>query len=59
MNHFTLLSILASFGYQESLLQTSFSQPMMYLGVNIYYPNTELFRHCLYIVEGTSIPTLS
>lgn len=56
MNHFTLLSILASFGYQESLLQTSFSQPMMYLGVNIYYPNTELFRHCLYIVEGTSIP---
>ena len=56
MNHFTLLSILASFGYQESLLLTSFSQPMMYLGVNIYYPNTELFRHCLYIVEGTSIP---
>lgn len=56
MNHFTLPSILSAFGYPENLLQTNFSQPMMYLGVNIYYPNTELFRHCLYIVEGPSVP---
>ena len=57
MEHFTLSSILTSFGYHEDLLIRNPAFPAMsFLGVNIYQPDTQLFRHCLYITEGDRIP---
>ena len=57
MEHFTLSSILASFGYPEDILIRNTAFPAMsFLGVNIYQPDTQLFRHCLYIAEGNRIP---
>lgn len=56
MNHFSLATILSTFHYPEKLLQKTGETPMMYFGVNIYCPDTDLFRHCLYIVEGNIIP---
>ena len=56
MNHYSLKSILTAFGYPEELLFRGTPYPMMYLGVNLYYPETPLFRHCLYIAEGNEIP---
>lgn len=56
MTHFTLRSILSAFHYPEKLLQSTAAAPMEYFGVNLYYPGTELFRHCLYLAEGTSVP---
>lgn len=56
MAHFTLRSILSSFHYPEKLLQSTAAVPMEYFGVNLYYPGTKLFRQCLYLAEGTSVP---
>lgn len=56
MTHYTLQSILSAFCYPEDLLQSNAAAPMEYFGVNLYYPGTNLFRHCLYLAEGTSVP---
>lgn len=57
MEHFTLPEILTAFGFgQDILIQNKNFPAMNFLGVNLYQPDTELFRQCLYIAEGDQIP---
>ena len=53
MEHFTLPEILTAFGFGQDILIQNKNFPVMnFLGVNLYQPDTELFRQCLYIAEG-------
>ena len=57
MEHFTLPEILTAFGFGQDILTQNKNFPAMnFLGVNLYQPDTELFRQCLYIAEGDQIP---